>query len=211
MARLGGFGSGRPSSGRFTVESCPSLDVNRLHKAGRLRRGWVGSMEWTSQGEFLPSAKLGCQADGLRLSFRLRNRTGEFEEVGQTVRIVYLPCTYGGTRPYFVCPGVVDGRSCQRRVAKLYWPGRYFLCRHCYQLTYASQGEGRMHRGMRRANKICRLLGGDPDVTWEVPPKPKGMWRRTYDRLRHRMIQAEMGADQALTDWAAEFNGRTRR
>jgi hypothetical protein len=39
-------------------------------------------------------------------------------------------------RPYFVCPGVVNGTACGRRVAKLYGPGRYFVCRHCYRLAY---------------------------------------------------------------------------
>ena len=26
-----------------------------------------------------------------------------------TVRIVRVPCRFGGTRPYFICPGVVNG------------------------------------------------------------------------------------------------------
>jgi hypothetical protein len=39
----GRFGSGRPSgSGRDTVEASPSIDVNRLRRAGCLRAGWVG-------------------------------------------------------------------------------------------------------------------------------------------------------------------------
>jgi len=38
---------------------------------------------------------------------------------------------------------VVNGRVCCRRVAKLYLPlgGRYFGCRHCYNLTYQSYKE----------------------------------------------------------------------
>ena len=38
---MGGFGSGRPSGqgGRDKVEECRSLDVNRLHREGCLRRG----------------------------------------------------------------------------------------------------------------------------------------------------------------------------
>ena len=40
---MGGFGSGRPGgSGRGTVESCRSIDVNRLHREGCLAPGWWG-------------------------------------------------------------------------------------------------------------------------------------------------------------------------
>jgi hypothetical protein len=60
---------------------------------------------------------------------------GEWEEVNETIDIVRVPCRYGGTRPYFICPGVVNGIACGRRVAKLYGPRRYFLCRHCFGHT----------------------------------------------------------------------------
>jgi hypothetical protein len=74
--------------------------------------------------------------------------------VAETVRIVRKPCRFGGTRPYFICPGIVNGIACGRRVAKLHGPGRYFLCRHCYRLAHASQSEDRWDRLLRRANKI---------------------------------------------------------
>jgi hypothetical protein len=32
---------------------------------------------------------------------------GEWHDVKETVRIVRIPCRFGGSRPYFACPGVV--------------------------------------------------------------------------------------------------------
>ena len=46
---MGGWGSGRPSgTGRDVVESCRSLDVNRLHRTDCLRPGWSGGWQWTA-------------------------------------------------------------------------------------------------------------------------------------------------------------------
>jgi hypothetical protein len=94
---------------------------------------------------------------------------------------------------------VVNGIACGRRVAKLHGPGRYFLCRHCYRLAHASQSEGAWDRALRRTNKIRQRLGGDPAIVEPFPRKPKGMWQRTYERLRECAIEAEMVADQAFT------------
>src|SRR4051794_3324525 len=86
--------------------------------------------------------------------------------------IVCVSCRFGGCRPYSVCPGVVNGIACDRRVAKLYQGGRYFLCRHCYGLAYASQREARMDRDLRKANKIRVRLGGDPGMAARFPDRP---------------------------------------
>ena len=102
------------------------------------------------------------------------------------------------TRSYFICPGVVNGIPCERRVVKLHGPGRYFLCRHCYRLAHASQSEGAWDRALRRANRIRMRLGGDPGLASLFPPRPKGMWRHTYERLREEAFEAERLADEAF-------------
>ncbi len=196
---MGGFGSGRPGgSGRGTVEACRSIDVNRLHREGCLRAGWMGGWQWTRDGEKFASINLRADEDRLHLTYRVRVGGGEWEDVAETVRIVRVPCRFRGARPYFICPGVVNGSACGRRVAKLHGPGRYFLCRHCYRLAHASQGEGTWYRTLRRANKIKQRLGGDPGMAAPFPPKPKGMWRRTYHRLRERAFEDETRADEAF-------------
>ena len=128
--------------------------------------------------------------------------------MAESVRIVSVPCRFGGTRPYFICPGVVNGVACGRRVAKLYGPGRYFLCRHCYRLAHASQSEGKWDRGLRKANKIRMCLGGDPGMAAPFPPRPKGLWRRTYARLCEQAFEAEMRADEAFAIQAERLLAR---
>jgi len=199
MGMMGGFGSGRPSgSGRNKVEGCRSIDVNRLQKMGCLRADWTGGLQWTRDGAQVASINLRAEADWLHLSYRVRVGSGVWEDIAETVRIVRVPCRFGGARPYFICAGVVNGVTCGRRVVKLHGPGRYFLCRHCYRLAHASQSEGAWHRTLRRANKIKQRLGGEPGMAAPFPPKPKGMWWRTYERLREQSLEAEMRADEGF-------------
>ena len=68
---------------------------------------------------------------------------------------------FGGLRWWFVCPLVVNGRPCNRRVAKLHLPppARYFGCRLCYRLTYASCQESHRHDTLYRL--MARNMGKD--------------------------------------------------
>lgn len=196
---MGGLGSGRPAGlGRDRGEFCRSLDVNRLQKTGCLNAGWLGGWQWTRDGEKVAWINLRAEADRLHLAYRVRIAGGEWQDVEEAVRIVRVPCRLGGARSYFICPGVVNGVACGRRVAKLHGPGRYFLCRHCYRLAHTSQSEGGWDRALRRANKIRQRLGGDPGTAASFPKKPKGMWRRTYERLFEQAFEAEMLADEAF-------------
>ena len=180
------------------MEACRSLDVNRLHREGCLRAGWMGGWQWTRDGEKVASINLRAEADRLHLSYRVCIGGGEWEDVAETVRIVRVPCRFGGERPYFICPGVVNGIACRRRLVKVYVLGRYFLCRHCYRLAHASQSEGTWDRTLRRANKIRQRLGGEPGMAAPIPDRPKGMWRRTYERLIEQAYEAELLAEEAF-------------
>jgi hypothetical protein len=116
--------------------------------------------------------------------------------VTDTIAIVHLPCRFGGSRAYFICPGP-RGTDCGRRISKLQLCRRYFLCRRCSQLAYASQYEQPWQRALRRANKLKQRLGIGVGIAEPLPDKPKGMWARTYRCLLNGIMQSEMLANEA--------------
>ena len=208
---MGGLGSGRRSgSGRDTVEASRVLDCNRLHRADCLREGHFGVWQWSRDGETVASIILRCRSGALHLSYRARSNGGAWEDVSEAVAIRRIACRFGGERPYFICPGVVSGVACGRRVLKLYGPGRYILCRHCWRLGHASQGESAWDRSIRRADKLRRRLGAKRGEE-AAPPRPKGMWQRTYDRLRSQLSNAQLAADEGFVASAGALLARIDR
>src|SRR5215469_15278148 len=210
---MGGFGSTRWrwSTTKDTVESSRSLDINRLNRAGCLRSGYRGGWEWMRDGRRLASIQLRRDGNALVLSYRVRPAGGEWRDVEQPTQIIWMPCRFGGTRPYFVCPGIFNGIGCGRRVAKLYNAGTYFLCRHCYRLAYPSQRENRYDRALRRANKFHMRLGWEPGSASTFPARPKGMHRRTYERLQSAVVNAEILAEERLAILLGRLQRSNRR
>ena len=190
---MGGLGSGRLGGyGSDTIDACRAiLDVNQLHREGFIKPGRRGICYLMRDGEKVAAIGISSKSDVLLLFYQVRPCGGEWEAVTEAVRMVSLVCPFGGARPYFICPGKTNGIACGRRVAKLYGYSRYFLCRHCYHLTYACQSETALGRAERRSDKIRRQLGGAADANELFPPRPKGMWRRTYQRLCEKLSQAE--------------------
>ena len=92
------------------------------------------------------------------------------ELVEGVAHLAWTPCNFGGSRPWFVCPG----EGCTRRVAILYGPGPgQLLCRQCCNLAYASQREDQIERAQRRAEKAGARLAPDGG-------RLKGMHRATF-------------------------------
>lgn len=207
---MGGYGSGRQRY-KQVAEDCRSLDVNRFHREGCLRPGKQGSWVWSSDSKEVGRIDYRAEVGQLVLDFRVRHGGSEWERIEETVRTTQAECTYGNTRPYFICPGVVDGRQCARRVGKLFAGGSYFLCRHCYRIAYASQSEAPCDRMLRRANKLRMALGGEPGTAYWIAPKPKGMWHRTYQRKVDEILRCESQADMAFYSKFAHFLGEEER
>jgi hypothetical protein len=205
---MGGIGSG--SWYRFnkksTVEECRSLDVRRLHREGLLEPGRLLSWSWSRAGREVASIRALVvghdHPERILLLFRYRNGpSAEWEDVQQPVALEWTPCNFGGERPWFVCPGVVNGVACGRRVAVLHAAGKYFLCRHCYDLSYQSQRDNKMYRALHRAQKIRERLGGSANMMEPFPERPKGMHHETYMRLFWEHHEAEMEQLAEMREW----------
>lgn len=193
---MGGVGSGRRSSShRRFAEAVPSIDANVLQREGRLRPG-VSTVALLQ-----PGAEDVCvlaDDDSVRLSRSIATQDGA-EHLRQGVGLLRRPCKFGGARSYFVCSGVGTGKRCGRSVVKLYATNRYFVCRHCLGLVYASQYEDGWLRAKRRARKARGRIAHSGGNDAALPAsKPKHMHRRTFAALTAAAQCATADADWFL-------------
>jgi hypothetical protein len=201
---LGGLGSGNwyRFDKKTTTDECHGLDVRDLYRDSLLKPGGCFRSSWSRAGREMASIRGFVHRNQVVLSYRHRSGpSGEWEDVEEPILLAWTLCNFGGERPWFICPGVVNGVPCGRRVAVLYGPGKYFLCRHCYDLRYESQRENRGHRALRRAQKIRQQLGGSANMMESFPEKPKGMHHDTYMRLFWEHHEAEMEHLAGMREW----------
>jgi len=177
---MGGMGSGRRSNyaGKNKTEDSLRLDIRKMQRTNCLMPGREISWLWSVNDKPVASIRVQVEVGRVVLAYRHRPRgESEWQDVEQAVFMEHTPCTYGGTRPWWLCP------SCSRRVAVLYGTGKLYACRHCYKLAYASQVENAYDRARRQAQKIRILLGGTGNMMEQFPSKPKRMRWTTYWRL----------------------------
>ena len=175
---MGGRGSGRRSSysGKQETSDSMPLDIRKITRKGLLVPGSSFSWQWLVNDRQVAGISIRVDYDhGMVLSYRLKS-TGEVVE--QRVQTQTSPCHLGGQRHWFTCP------RCSKRVAVLYAPGRYFACRQCGGLGYATQKEGAGDRASNKANKIRRRLGWQVGILNDIGGKPKGMHWATYQQLK---------------------------
>lgn len=87
------------------------------------------------------------------------------ERLDGVAPLVWTSCNFGGSRPWFVCPG------CGRRAAILYEDHQQDrpLCRLCLDLAYPSQNEDRIGSAARRAEKSRAAEPGRKQTQGDVP------------------------------------------
>jgi hypothetical protein len=154
---------------------------------------------WTDSGEEIASADFTAHMG--RHEGRLRIHMDAAE---QTIFLTPRPRKFGGYQWYFVCP--YEDRCCS-----VLWrpPGASdFRCRQAWgrRVAYASQfldPDNRAHRGQAKIK--ARLIGDcDPDE-WDLPPKPKWMRWRTYNRYEERFDRYEAILEDGIAWLMAKF------
>ena len=73
--------------------------------------------------------------------------TSEKSDMDYKIQLTTTPCKYGGKRYWFVCPLHKNQQYCGRRVGVIYGIGKWYGCRHCGEIAYASQMRGGKYRG----------------------------------------------------------------
>lgn len=178
------YGAGRPGH-RAKAEQLQRVDVRLWHRGGYLRAGRSFSWSWNRGGE--PSGSIGVLVHGPD-SLALQYRTGEEDarrDGSQTIRLAHTACSYGNTRPWFVCP------LCQRRAGLLFMRWGRFACRQCQRVAYSSQSDDELDGMWRKQGKIEARLG----TNWQ---RPRGMHHRSYEGLLRRLWDLEARRDGAF-------------
>jgi hypothetical protein len=173
------FGAGRPGW-RLKAEHCRRIDVREWHRRGTLCDGYSGGWAWHVGNE--PAGSIGYRvcAGRVTLDYAINGAA-----TAEHIALARTPCNFGGSRPWFLCP------RCAARIAVLYMRGGRFACRQCQRVAYASQSDDVCGRAWRRQAKLEARLGRH----WQ---RPKGMHRRTHERLLEGIFECEQTRDDML-------------
>lgn len=152
-----------------TCEDHHRLDVRALARDGLLTG--VGVLTWTRSGRVTGTVSVHGDGNSITLAYAIGGKKF-VERVAINKTAVHL----GGHRPWFLCP------TCERRVAVLYG-GERFRCRHCLDLRYVAQREGKRHRAISKIQRVRIRLGGSGNLMEPRPCRPRYMHTRTFERL----------------------------
>jgi hypothetical protein len=178
------YGAGRPGY-RGKCEAALRIDVRELHRRNLLHDGLAFPWYWTNTATGERAGNVGCSVEGgvLVLAFTMND-----VQKRQRVTIERTACTFGGTRPWLLCP------HCSRRVAVLYCRRGGFYCRACAQVSYLSQSEDVIGRTWLRQQKAERLLGLDGR------PAPRRLSAKERERLIDVIVECEDRREVAVND-----------
>lgn len=188
------------------------ISVFGLNRIGLFQPGIMGAtdIDWEDSG----TRKLKILATTfykenmyVRLMYSLRQEESVTSEFNLRISLDTTVCHYGGSRFWFICPfctGHGKSDNLGRRVAKLYFTGRYFMCRYCGELTYKS----------RKISGFDRQFGKltNPFDLEDVPERRyKGKFTKRYTRFRKK-LKRFVDYGLALNNrWQAKSNTKTNK
>ncbi len=163
---------------------------------------------WSRGGKPVGSVRGVVSREDVLLWYTLTRAGGEPEHIQDVLPLAWTPCTLGGTRPWFACPGC----GTRRRMLYLSPAGSRFRCRACHGLAYGSTRMDALERATERVRTVQRRLKptGEYDP-FAVPPRPQGMRARTYERILGELREAQFQRDEVYTHDLAAFVKRLNR
>ena len=180
-------------SGRTTVEECKRISISVMARGGAFEKRlgssytyWWSNLRGEEVGSISYQVRRGATGElYIQLSYTITNRlTNEKTPLDYPIQLTTTPCNFGGKRYWFICPLVVDGVPCGRRVAKLYLPpnSKYFGGRHCYNLTYRScqEHDSRVDALAKNPELLLSLLR---KKGWRGSPREFKAYFKTTGRL----------------------------
>jgi hypothetical protein len=184
------------------------IAARESRRKGALMPGASGTLTWECGGDAQALVAFRVDEGTLTLCY-YDQQAPALRDIEQHVALSSVPATFGGARAYFLCPGA----ECGRPVSVLYFRRGAFRCRHCHGLAYGSQREDARRRARRRADKLRARLGWPQHGALALPieVKPKGMWSRTFERLREDAMAAETVATAAQVAHWTRLLGRLDR
>lgn len=184
-------------SGKTVADNLDSISIYWLKKVKYLVSGFrIGSINFYTGKDKTGSVRASVYLDKeygryLQLDYSSTNvDTDKKIQIQYKVLITKTKCYFGGRRYWFICPGVVGGKYCGRRVAKIYAGNKYFLCRHCHNLTYKSRNYSHMYRHgyYRLLSLTCKS-----DEIYETMKKRYYRGKPTSKYLRYMKVGARLG------------------
>lgn len=129
----------------------------------------------------------------LRFRHREKKATIELSVPGKEMHMtnVELDKTaqhFGGNRVWWKCP------CCNERVGLLYWQACRWQCRKCAELVHPSTRETESSSAYSRVNRVRRKLRWFGGLLSPAAGRPRGMHRKTYNRLLKELAEAEVNA-----------------
>ena len=168
---------------RVRLEDGLKLDLNQLVRQNLVRPGaaWGSTIRWNYRysGEEIASGQVSADMTHDRRGW-LRLQLGTFD---QWIPLEAVPRHFGGRQWYFLCPAT------SLRASVLWKPpgANRFCSRQTWgrQVAYGSQFASPHDRALNAAQDIRYRLGWEDYASIDdcMPPKPKWMRWRTYERI----------------------------
>lgn len=186
----------RSYSNRLFADGSHKISISDLKRTGFLNGFKKGVVGWDDDfGMKLGSIGIAVKAteDGgyVRFLYKQTDEYGSAEKFDYIADLTTTPCYYGRQRYWFNCPLRTSHRYCGKRVGKLYLVGKYFGCRHCYDLTYKS----RQWNKRSRFYSWCQSQNSEEELN-RLLMNPKRSYyaaRPTKNQLRIWRLETTLG------------------